>query len=252
MLPKIDEHAVFEGVARLEENPFLRNGVPGLPVEGILSPGFGGIRKRSHSQEFEQILEQNIDAAGLEFQPKAQEILEPNATDAATMADNFSDARSEGMSSDNSEVRVIEKSGRKNEVKWNRRRQNRNEPSATRTTEKDEEAMKRLWYKSSYLKRIPWPNKYPSYLKEPPMLRYEETESSIRRKVYNQSRENQESAANDRRKESKTKMVPPKMNKAAALRQSYARKEPLVSQFFETHFEKYQKPPFKVSVKCGN
>ncbi len=116
-----------------------------------------------------------------------------------------------------------------------------------------QEAMIRIWRKATTPKKLPFPSKYPGYLKEPPELSYEDTSSSIRRKIYNDNRMKVLVEEPFKRDDSRVVHLSPKSNRAVDLRWKYVRKEPLVSQYFSEHYNAYKKPPFKkTNVKFHN
>lgn len=114
---------------------------------------------------------------------------------------------------------------------------------------KQDIAMRRLWYKSSYQKKITVPNQFPYYLKKQPNLKFEETHSFIKRKNFNQNKiKITEESSNSRKEGKETDHIQPKMNRAAILRYTCSKKKPIVSKYFESHFKHYQRPLFKTTV----
>ncbi|XKL67477.1 hypothetical protein PGB90_002968 [Kerria lacca] len=108
-----------------------------------------------------------------------------------------------------------------------------------------EEAMIRLWRQTALPKKLSFPGKYPAYLKEPPELSYEDTSTSMRRKMFNYRKIEEMTEKPFERVESKVKHLSPKMNQTVEIRSRYIKKEPLVSAYFSEHYNKYGKPPFK-------
>lgn len=108
-----------------------------------------------------------------------------------------------------------------------------------------QEAMVRLWRRATTPKKLPFPSRYPGYLKEPPELSYEETHASIRRRNYNDTRIKEYRDVPFKRDDSKVKHLSPKANRAVQLRSKFIRREPLVSQYFSEHYNLHKKPPFK-------
>lgn len=106
--------------------------------------------------------------------------------------------------------------------------------------------MMRMLQKAKTPKKLAFPSKYPAYLKEPPSLGFEETNASIRRRLYNEKRLKEMSQpVKMKRDERKLTFMSPKANKTLKLRSLYIKREPLVSQYFSDHYNKYRKPPFK-------
>ncbi|KAK7580770.1 hypothetical protein V9T40_001399 [Parthenolecanium corni] len=108
-----------------------------------------------------------------------------------------------------------------------------------------QEAMVRLWRRATTPKKLPFPSRYPGYLKEPPELSYEETHASIKRRNYNDTRIKEHRDVPFKRDDSKVKHLSPKANRALELRSKFIRREPLVSQYFSEHFNAHKKPPFR-------
>lgn len=108
-----------------------------------------------------------------------------------------------------------------------------------------QEAMIRLWRRATTPKKLPFPSRYPGYLKEPPELSYEETHASIRRRNYNDNRIKEYKVVPFKRDDSKVKHMSPKSNRALELRSKYIRREPRVSQYFSEHYNLHKKPPFR-------
>lgn len=116
-----------------------------------------------------------------------------------------------------------------------------------------EEAMMNLWRRTALPKKLPIPTRYPSYLKEPPELSYEETASYIRRKMYNDSRIKMSQEEPPKMPITQLKRFEPKSNKTVQLRNTYIKRDPVVSQYFSDHYNAYKKPPFRhTNVKFCN
>lgn len=114
-------------------------------------------------------------------------------------------------------------------------------------------AMIQMLQKSRTPKKLTFPSKYPAYLKEPPGLAYEETSTSIRRRLYIEKRMKAIKDPPLKKDERKLTFVSPKTNKTLELRSLYIRRQPLVSQYFSDHFSRYHKPPFRfTNVKFYN
>lgn len=113
-------------------------------------------------------------------------------------------------------------------------------------------AMTNVWYRSAMAKKIPAPAQhYPVYLKNPPVLYFSETECSSKRKMMAQSRMKSMPELVTRRVDRVYESVQPKMNKATSLRNSFIRNQPVMSTYSESHFYRFQKPPFKSGIRCG-
>lgn len=110
-------------------------------------------------------------------------------------------------------------------------------------------AMTRMWYKSTVGKKIPAPaQSYPTYLRNPPALHFGETECSAKRQLIAQKAKSTQLVA--KRADKMTESAQPKMNKATSLRNSFIRRQPVMSTYFESHFHRFQKPPFKSGIRC--
>lgn len=113
-------------------------------------------------------------------------------------------------------------------------------------------AMTKMWYKSAVGKKIPAPAQYyPVYLKNPPALHFSETNYSVRRRRMAQNKTKSMRESVTKRVDRGGESVQPKMNKTTWLRNSFIKKEPVVSTYFESHFDRFQKPPFKIGIRYG-
>lgn len=112
-----------------------------------------------------------------------------------------------------------------------------------------EQYLQKAWtlMNAPYLKMLKTPSKIPDYLKEPPELGSVGTLTSELRRSHTMRK------IEARRKSSleliknpfMLVMMQSKTNRCEILRKKYAKKEPIISAFFEQHFDQFQRPPFR-------
>lgn len=96
-------------------------------------------------------------------------------------------------------------------------------------------------------KTLPTPLSQPSYLRDPPEFGSAGTVTSELRRQYAQKRmEAARRSSLELIKDPTTLgVVQPRINKCEMLRTKHAKKEPIVSTFFEQHYDRFHKPPFR-------
>lgn len=111
-----------------------------------------------------------------------------------------------------------------------------------------EQALLQAWRKNTEPKMLPIPSDYPDYMRDQPKIHFAETETYLKRKKANLKRIESRSLPAFEKNQDKIKPGPkPKLNKTFELRKGYAKKEPILSQHFQQHFEAYRRAPFQTS-----
>lgn len=119
----------------------------------------------------------------------------------------------------------------------------------SRQSSAHEEELRRAWRlgDTRLLKMLPTPMRRPMFLKDPPDLGYEGTlTSELRRDFAKRKIEAmQKSPLELVRNPLMLRFIQPKMNKCEILRKKHIKKETIMSAYFEQHYDRFQKPPFK-------
>ncbi len=117
-----------------------------------------------------------------------------------------------------------------------------------------QENLMRAWRRSRRVKTVPCPSMPADYLSEPMELVWSETDTTKQRRLYNQRKyQKKDRGAQPVRKNLRAgdQQTPPplKTNRTYELRTAYVRRQPIISTYFETHFNRHRKPPFRFNVK---
>lgn len=115
--------------------------------------------------------------------------------------------------------------------------------------EEVEEIVQKAWVKNQEPKKLPIPTDYPDYMREKPKFFYSETETSLLRRQYTMSRiKSYEPQPMKKNKKLLQQGGPiPKDNQTSSLRRSFIQRKPIISQHFERHYSKYNRPPFRAN-----
>ncbi len=110
-----------------------------------------------------------------------------------------------------------------------------------------EQELQRAWRSLDVrlLKVLPTPLRTPDYLKDPPELGFEWTRTSELRKEYNAKKIQSFVQKAFVRNEALLKYVEPKTNRCQILRHKHIRKETIMTAYFDQHYDRFKKPPFK-------
>lgn len=108
------------------------------------------------------------------------------------------------------------------------------------------------WVRTNKMKKVPRRSLPPNYMKEPLDLMWVETETHRLRKWYNKEKYKNFGTSEPfkSRVSSQSSPGPMKVNRAYELRNAYVKNQPISSSYFERHFKRFNKPPFRnVNVK---
>ena len=112
-----------------------------------------------------------------------------------------------------------------------------------------EQHLQRVWRSMDLrlLKTLPTPMNRPMFLKDPPDLGFEGTlTSELRRDFAKRKIEAMNKPPLQLIKDPMMlRFIQPKMNKSEILRKKHVKKETIMSAYFERHYDRFQKPPFK-------
>ncbi|KAK7588095.1 hypothetical protein V9T40_005340 [Parthenolecanium corni] len=118
------------------------------------------------------------------------------------------------------------------------------------------ENLMRAWRRTHRYRTVPCPSAPPLYLNEPLELVWSETETVNRRRMYNRKKYMQPSETSPRKNlRAGDQQTPPplKANRTYHLRNAFAKRKPIMSDYFERHYTAHRKPPFKrFNVKFVN
>ncbi|KAK7603671.1 hypothetical protein V9T40_003670 [Parthenolecanium corni] len=118
-----------------------------------------------------------------------------------------------------------------------------------------EEELQRAWRlgDSRLLKMLPTPMRRPLFLREPPDMSFENTlTSELRQEFSKRKREAMTKSSLELvRNPLMLRFIQPKMNKCEVLRKKHIKKETIMSAYFEQHYDRFQKPPFKTIHLTG-
>lgn len=118
------------------------------------------------------------------------------------------------------------------------------------------ENLMRAWRRTHRYRTVPCPSAPPLYLNEPLELVWSETETVNRRRMYNRKKYMQPSETSPRKNlRAGDQQTPPplKANRTYHLRNAFAKRKPIISDYFERHYTAHRKPPFKrFNVKFVN
>lgn len=114
----------------------------------------------------------------------------------------------------------------------------------------------RAYQRCRRFKKIPRKAAVPSYLKEPPVLMWVETDTNYLRKVYIKEKYKNFGISAPFKSKPVTAgdqdTVRTKLNRAFELRKAYTNNQPVSSSYFDRHYAKFEKPPFRrVNVKLN-
>ena len=114
---------------------------------------------------------------------------------------------------------------------------------------KREKQLERAWRHvlGRISKTVLLPLQSPSYLKQPPVLIFEQTRTFELRRQLSHTRGAGEKNKIVLRKKS-LRHIEPKRNLTQNLRLKWLKRQPIFSECFEKYYKKYQKPPFKLYV----
>lgn len=200
--------------------------------------------------------DQNIDEKSPPPPIEIEPIAEPTPTEASieqTTATSPPTTEAETSAPTRAPVTVTPSTTERSDDRYVRR----DRTSTTRTTpepedsyeyrekKEREEAMMRVWKRSMIPKKLPFPSRYPGYLREPPELSFEDTSLSVKRRIYTDARIKLLWEKPFKRDESRVIPISPKMNRTVELRRRYIRREPLVSSYFAQHYNQHKRPPFR-------